>query len=52
MDELNQLIESFMIDVLEEGIGTTAGMGLLWGLFFAGTFAGFAGLLNLLASTI
>lgn len=52
MDEINELIESLMVDVAEEGIGTTAGLGLLWGLFFAGVFAGFAGLLNLLASTI
>lgn len=52
MDEINELIESLMIDVGEEGIGATAGIGLLWGLFFTGTFAGFAGILNLLASTI
>lgn len=52
MDELNELIESIMIDVAEEGLGATAGIGILWGLFFAGTFAGFAGVLNLLASTI
>lgn len=52
MDDINELIESLMVDAAEEGIGTTAGLGLLWGLFFTGAFAGFAGLLNLLASTI
>ena len=52
MDELNELIESLMIDVAEEGIGATAGIGLLWGLFFTGAFAAFSGILNLLASTI
>lgn len=50
MNELNELIETIMVDVAEEGIGTTAGMGLLWGLFFCGAFAGFTGLLNLLVS--
>ena len=52
MDELNELIESLLVDVAEEGLGATAGIGLLWALFFAGTFVGFAGMLNLLASTI
>ena len=52
MDELNELIESLMIDVAEEGIGTTAGIGLMWGLFFGGAFALFQGLLELLASTV
>ena len=52
MEELNELIESIMIDVAEEGIGTTAGIGLLWGLFFGGAYAIFQGLLELLASTL
>lgn len=52
MDELNEIIEALMIDVAEEGIGATAGIGLLWGLFFMGTFAAFGEILNLLASTI
>jgi len=52
MNELNELIESLMIDVAEEGIGATAGIGLLWGLFFTGAFAAFSGIINLLASTI
>lgn len=52
MDEINELIESLLIDVAEEGLGTTAGIGLLWGLFFAGTFTGFTELLELLVSTI
>ena len=52
MDEINELLESLFVDVAEEGIGATAGIGLIWGLFFAGLFAGFAGVLTLLASTI
>lgn len=52
MDELNEIIETLMIDVAEEGLGASAGIGLLWGLFFASMFAGFTGILNLLASTI
>lgn len=52
MEELNELIESLLIDVAEEGIGTSVGIGLLWGLFFAGAFAGFTGILTLLSSTI
>ncbi len=52
MNELNELIESFMIDVAEEGTGATAGIGLLWGVFFAGAYASFSGIINLLASTI
>ncbi|MBQ8519468.1 MAG: hypothetical protein IJ455_07715 [Agathobacter sp.] len=52
MDELNEMIESILIDVAEEGIGTSAGIGLMWGLFFGGTFALFKSLLELLAGTI
>ena len=52
MSELNELIESILIDVAEEGIGTTAGMGLMWGLFFGGTFVFFQSLLELLAGAI
>lgn len=52
MDELNELIESLMIDIAEEGIGATAGIAIMWGLFFAGAYAGFLGLLNLLAGSI
>lgn len=52
MDELNEWIESMVIDVAEEGIGTAAGIGLMWGLFFGGAFVLFQGLLELLAGTI
>lgn len=52
MEELNELIESMMIDVAEEGVGATAGIGLLWGLFFGGAFTLFKGLLELLAGTV
>lgn len=52
MEELSELIESLMIDVAEEGIGATAGIGLMWGLFFGGAVALFQGLLELLASTV
>jgi len=52
MEEINELIESMMIDVAEEGIGTVAGIGLMWGMFFGGTFTLFRGLLELLAATV
>lgn len=52
MEELNKLIEALMIDVAEEGVGVTAGMGLLWGLFFTGAYVEFSEILNLLVSTI
>lgn len=52
MNELNDLIESLIIDVAEEGIGTSAGIGLLWALFFGGAFAAFQGILLLLSSTV
>ena len=52
MEEWNEVIESLVIDVAEEGVGTTAGMALLWSLFFGGAFTVFAGIMSLLASTI
>ena len=50
MDELNEIIEGLIIDVAEEGAGTAAGIGLLWGLFLCGSYAVFTDLMNLLAS--
>ena len=44
MEELNELIESLLVDVAIEGIGATAGIGLIFGVFEA--------LLELLASTV
>ena len=52
MDEINQIIESLIIDVAEEGVGTSAGIGLLWTLFFGGAFAAFQRILTLLAGTV
>ena len=52
LEELNELIENFIIDIASEGIGTTLGYILMWGLFFGGTFALFSGLMNLLSSTV
>ena len=52
MEELNELIEALMIDVAEEGMGTTAGIGLISGLFLGGTYVLFQELLELLASTV
>lgn len=52
MDEVNELIEALMIDVVEEGIGASAGTGIMWGLFFGGVFVLFSNLIVLLASTI
>lgn len=50
MDDLNELIEALMIDVAEEGIGTTAGIALLWGVFIGGLYIGLSELLTLLVS--
>ena len=52
MELLNEQIESLLLDVGIEGLGTAAGMALLWGCFFGGTFALFHSLLDLLAGTI
>lgn len=52
MDEINELIEAIIIDVAEEGIGSSVGMGLIWGMFFGGTFTAFSGIISLLVSTI
>lgn len=52
MEDLNDLIEGVMVDILQEGVGATAGIALMWGLFFAGSSALFSGVLTLLASTI
>lgn len=52
MERLNELIESMLLDAGVEGLGTAAGIGLLWGCFFGGTFALFRDILELLASTV
>ena len=52
MEELNELIDAFFLDVALEGIGTAAGIALMWGLFFGGAYALFQRILELLASTI
>ena len=52
MDEINELLESLMIDIAKEGMGTAAGIGLLFGLFLGGTFASFSEVIDLLVSTI
>ena len=52
LEELNELIEGMLIDIASEGMGTTFGVVLVWGLFFGGTFALFYGLMTLLSSTI
>ena len=52
MENLGDLIEGLIMDILLEGIGATAGIALLWGLFFAGTFTLFSSMLTLFASTI
>ena len=52
MELLNEQIESMLLDVGLEGLGTASGIALLWGCFFGGTFALFHELLNLLAQTI
>ena len=52
MEELNELIVSMLADNGMEGLGTAAGIGLLWGCFFQGSYVLFGRLLELLASTI
>ena len=52
MEVLNEWIESMMLDVGLEGVGTAAGLALLWGCFFAGTYSLFHSVLHLLTSTI
>ena len=52
MNEINELIESIIIDIAEEGVGAAAGLALLWGLFFGGAYAAFNGILTYLSSTI
>ena len=52
MELFNELIESLLIDNGLEGLGTAAGIALLWGCFFCGAFVVFHDLLELLASTI
>ena len=52
MEELNELIESILVDIGEEGLGASAGIGLLWGIFFVGGVAGFEKLINLLVSMV
>ena len=52
MEELNELITSMFLDVGVEGVGTAAGIGLLWGCFMGGVFVLFRTLLEILAGTI
>lgn len=52
MEDICDLLEGLMMDVLNEGLGATAGIALMWGMFFAGTYALFSGLLTLLAGTV
>lgn len=52
MEVLNELIESMFLDAGLEGMGATAGIALVWGCFFGGTFVLFHELLELLAGTV
>ena len=52
MEELNEWIESMMLDTGLEGVATAAGIGMLWGCFFGGGYALFHSLLELLAGTV
>ena len=38
LEELNELVEGMIIDITSEGMGTTIGVALMWGMFFGGTF--------------
>lgn len=52
METLNEIMEGIIIDITSEGMGTTMGFILMWGLFFGGTFTVFHGVMTLLSSTI
>lgn len=52
LEELNELVEGMIIDITSEGMGTTIGVVLMWGMFFGGTFAMFTRLMQLLSSTV
>lgn len=52
LEELNELLEGMIIDIASEGMGTTFGLILMWGMFFGGTFTVFHDLMTLLSSTI
>lgn len=52
LEELNELVEGMIIDITSEGMGTTIGVALMWGMFFGGTFAMFTRLMQLLSSTV
>ena len=52
LEEMKEILETMIIDIASEGMGTAMGMALMWGLFFGGTFTVFYGIMTLLASTI
>ena len=52
MNEINEWIESMLMDIGSEGVGMAAGIGLMWGCFFGGAFVSFQRLLELLVSTV
>jgi hypothetical protein len=52
METLNEIVEGVIIDIASEGMGTTMGFILMWGMFFGGTYAVFHEFMLLLSSTI
>ena len=52
LEELNELIESMLLDIASEGTGAALGIALMWGLFFGGTFTIFSALMTVLISTV
>lgn len=52
MEEINEFIETILLDVGAEGVGCSAGMSILWALFFGGAFATLREIINLLVGTI
>ena len=52
MEALHEMIEGIMIDIASEGMGTTMGFVLMWGMFLGGTYTVFQGFMTLLSSTI
>lgn len=52
LEELNELMESIIIDIASEGMGTALGLILMWSGFFCGTYTLLNGLMTLLSSAV
>lgn len=52
LEELNEIMESIIVDIASEGMGTTLGLILMWSGFFGGTYTLLNGLMTLLSSAV